>query len=59
MKLYINIPTTKDDKKIFNQAFSRLQVASLLKYISDLGLSNKKKVLLNIINELEKERGKN
>lgn len=43
MKLYINIPTTKDDKKIFNQAFSSLQVASLLKYISDLGLSNEKK----------------
>lgn len=60
MKLYINMPTSNEGKKIFNKAFSKLQTFLLLKTIDDLELSNnsKNKVLLSVINELEKEISK-
>ncbi len=60
MKLYINMPTTNYGKKIFNEAFSKLQIILLLKTIDDLFLScnSKNKVLLGVIDEIKKEIGK-
>lgn len=57
MKLYVNMPTTGEGKKMLNEAMAKVQATLVLKAIDDLNISSqsKKKVLQGILKELEKQ----
>lgn len=57
MKLYVNMPTTEDGKKMLNEAMAQVQATLVLKAIDDLNLSSesKKKVLQGILDELDRQ----
>lgn len=56
MKLYVNMPTTDEGKKMLDEAMAKVQTTLILKAIDNLNIStqNKKKVLQGVTDELEK-----
>lgn len=56
MKLYVNMPTTDEGKKMLNEAIAKVQTTLILKAIDNLNIStqSKKKVLQGVTDELAK-----
>lgn len=56
MKVYVNMPTTDEGKKMLNEAMAKVQTTLILKAIDDLNIStqSKRKVLQGVVDELEK-----
>lgn len=57
MKLYVNMPTTDEGKKMLDEAMAKVQATLMLKAIDDLNISSqsKRKVLQGVIDKLEKQ----
>lgn len=60
MKVYLNLPTTDEGKEQLDEAMAILQATLVLKTIDNLKIieKDKRKVLLAIIDELEKREQK-
>lgn len=57
MKLIMNLPTTADEKKEFNEQFSKLQAKLVIECIKDLPIddTSRKELCMGVLNELREK----